>query len=105
MTKLKTHFAIALALGAAGQAGAAQPTGTPPKINVRYSDLDLSSARGQQILDQRIHRAASHVCERRGSADLVAQLDARSCVHDTYQRAQQDVRLAMMKSDRHLASR
>ena len=53
---------LALALAAAGLAVPAAAADEAPSIAVRYSDLNLTSAEGQQQLDRRLERAAREVC-------------------------------------------
>jgi UrcA family protein len=57
---------------------------------VQTADLDLSSARGQRALDQRLAHAASDVCGTPSDADLVGQNKARQCRHDAVARASGD---------------
>ena len=53
---------LALAVVAAALAVPALAADEAPRIGVRYGDLDLTSAEGQQKLDQRLERAAREVC-------------------------------------------
>jgi UrcA family protein len=53
-----------LALAAALAIVPATAIAAPQNVEVRYNDLDLSSAKGQHELDKRIDRAARQVCTR-----------------------------------------
>jgi UrcA family protein len=53
-----------LALAAALAIVPATAIAAPQNVAVTYSDLDLSSAKGQHELDKRIDRAARQVCTR-----------------------------------------
>jgi UrcA family protein len=53
-----------LALAAALAIVPATAIAAPQHVEVRYNDLDLSSAKGQHELDKRIDRAARQVCSR-----------------------------------------
>ena len=53
---------LALAVVAAALAVPAAAAEKAPRVGVHYGDLDLTSAEGQQKLDQRLERAAREVC-------------------------------------------
>jgi len=53
---------LALAVVAAALAVPAAAAEEAPRVGVHYGDLDLTSAEGQQKLDQRLERAAREVC-------------------------------------------
>jgi UrcA family protein len=107
MTKLNRIFAIAAALATTAGTGlrAEAPGDAPPSVRVHYADLDLSQETGRAILEQRIRRAADHVCNQRGSIDLVSQLTAGQCRRLTVRSTDKAVRVAVMKSAHRLASR
>jgi UrcA family protein len=107
MTKPNTIFAIAAGLATmAGTGLRAEALGdAPPSVRVHYADLDLSQEAGRAILEQRIRRAADHVCSQRGSVDLVSQLTAGQCRRQTVRSTAKAVRVAVLKSAHRLASR
>ena len=75
---------LALALAAAVVAMPATAADEPPKIGVRYGDLDLTSEAGQRQLDQRLERAAREVCgmnEKVTGSHLRSQ-NARDCYRE-----------------------
>ncbi|BAI96007.1 hypothetical protein Sj15T_03380 [Sphingobium sp. TA15] len=57
-------IAVAALLGVAGTASAVEFESNGRTTEVRYNDLDLASAKGQNVLKGRIWRAAWRVCER-----------------------------------------
>jgi UrcA family protein len=81
-------FAATIGLFALPDAVSAASTGQ--SVMVRFADLDLSTATGQQKLERRIERAARQVCgldeERTGSR--VPSTDASAC----YRQALRSVR-------------
>ena len=50
---------------------------------VQTADLDLSTAKGQQILDRRLSQAAKEVCGGASDADLEGKNEVRRCRADT----------------------
>jgi UrcA family protein len=69
---------------------------------VRYGDLNLSSVKGQQALEQRIRRAAREVCDINGIVSIAQHRKIRLCTEAAHNKAwaiaQQrigDYRLAM----------
>lgn len=46
---------------------------------VRYGDLNLGTTQGQQVLDQRIRRAARHVCDMTGAVSILQRREIRRC--------------------------
>ena len=91
MTKLVRTTAM-LALLVAGSAPAFAAPAMPSQ-EVRYADLDLASAAGQAALDQRVRRAATHVCGGQ-SRELREQGLINSC---------RDIAIAAVASQRELA--
>ena len=86
-----------LALAALGALFAAQPA-FAESVTISYKDLDLSTAAGQEKLDQRIDAAAKKVC---GFNDLttgtrIPTREARECIADARQKLEQ--RLATLTS-------
>ena len=77
--------AALIAVAAAGMlvsfALAAEPSGdfAVPKLEVEYSDLDLTSAQGVQALHRRLMAAAEQVCPHADGRVLQAKAAAREC--------------------------
>ncbi len=72
-------FAIAAALAGVTIAPAAYADGTA--VAVKYSDLDLSTAKGQKTLKYRITGAARQACgERSGAVPLYEQAMIDTCM-------------------------
>ena len=67
---------------------------------VQLADLDLSSAHGRKLLDQRLSRAVIDVCGEASPADLAGQNDIRRCRTTTLARfsKERDVRIAAASS-------
>ena len=76
MTNRSITAALACALVAGSAAFAAIPAEAASVARVRYADLDLGSAAGQQTLVRRLSGAVSLVCPAQ-TADWVAQQDCR----------------------------
>lgn len=84
-------------LGLAAMAGLtlmAQPAHATPYAQVskevRYADLDLTTAHGQAALDARLRRAASEVCSNGpGPHPLADEVSARRCYKQALQSARQ----------------
>lgn len=58
----------------------------PPAIftaTVQTADLDLSSAKGQRVLDRRLNQAANEVCGTASDVDIAGKNDVRRCRVDT----------------------
>ena len=63
-------------IGATAPAAAAD---APRVATVSFSDLDLASAAGRNVFQQRVRRAARSVCSL-GSGDLRARADEARCI-------------------------
>jgi len=72
--KFAPAFAAIVALGAAGAASATEFQSNGKTVEVNYHDLDLSSAKGQNMLKGRIWRAAWKVC-----ADGATSAEMKKC--------------------------
>ena len=74
----------------------AQPPVSTSSI-VQTSDLDLSTAKGQRALDQRLGQAVKEVCGTGSPADLAGQNEIRRCRVDTLANlsAERDQRIAV----------
>lgn len=80
----------------------AEPAAAQPATlvsHVRTADLDLASAQGQRLLQQRLQRAAREVCGTPSDLDLVAQNELRECRSEAVARAaaQLDAQVAKRK--------
>ena len=76
----KTIIAMLLAFSAMPALAEAPVIATS---TVQTADLDLSTSKGQQMLDRRLQRAASEVCGIASDADLEGKNDVRQCRADT----------------------
>lgn len=54
---------------------------------VRYGDLNIASAKGQEALAQRIRRAAKQVCDVVGTASILERRKIRNCVDAAHSEA------------------
>jgi UrcA family protein len=82
------HIVIlsALVTGAAIKAAPALAQGVSVSV-VRTADLDLSSTRDRQALEQRLSAAAREVCGTASDADLEGKNEVRRCRADVLARA------------------
>ena len=81
-------FAATVGLFAIPGSASAEPSGK--SVAVRYADLDLNTAAGQQQLERRIQRAARQVCaiDETNTGTRIRSRDATAC----YDQALRDVR-------------
>lgn len=88
-TNLIAAAAVGLALGAAAAATTPAPA-FAKEVEVRYSDLNLSTPEGQKKLDRRIDTAARTACGMNTSTtgSRLRSADATEC----YAKAREDVR-------------
>ncbi len=88
-TNLIAAAAVGLALGAAAAATTPAPA-FAKEVEVRYSDLNLSTPEGQKKLDRRIDTAARTACGMNTSTtgSRLRSADATEC----YTKAREDVR-------------
>lgn len=75
----------------------------PPVIatsTVQTADLDLSTAKGQKLLDRRLSQAAKEVCGTASDADVAGKNDVRHCRVETLAKAasERDQRIAAASS-------
>ncbi|PJG47280.1 UrcA family protein [Sphingobium sp. LB126] len=103
-------IAAAALLGVAGTASAVEFQSNGKTADVRYHDLDLSSAKGQNALKWRIWRAAWKVCKH-GTRDSeikecqsVAAAHVRSSVELAIAKANNGERYADMAKDKPLGA-
>ena len=87
----RSWFLVLLILASAMPAGArdrsAGSASGDPTIVVRYGDLDLSAVAGMQALHGRVRQAVTSLCTSEGVRDIQSQLEARSCIDATMERA------------------
>jgi UrcA family protein len=55
---------------------------TPPKVIVKFGDLDLSTSQGAVALYSRIHSAAVNVCSRMFDSDFAYKLKKDVCLQE-----------------------
>ena len=71
----------------------------PPAIatsTVQMADLDLSSSKGQKLLDRRLSQAVKEVCGTASDADVAGKNDVRRCRVETLAKvaSERDQRIA-----------
>lgn len=76
----KSHI-LALAAAAVIAAPAHAATSESKSVEVRYSDLNLASEEGQNVLEQRLDRAAREVCrmDEQTTGTRIPSRDASAC--------------------------
>jgi UrcA family protein len=84
-------FATTLTLLCPSVSGASADS-EPKRVVVSFADLNLESARGNEMLNRRIHQAAETVCGDLNSPALDARMRYEDCLRDATQRALADVR-------------
>jgi UrcA family protein len=82
----------------------AQDAPAPERIEISYSDLDLSTRQGVRTLDRRLRAAARLACGPTSDADPAGKNDALECRTETLAqaRAQRDVALAAVSGPRRI---
>ena len=75
MKKLSIAAAVAVALTSI----AAAPAVAQDTVAVHYGDLDLTTATGVQILDQRLEAGVNTVCDRPDIRDLKSMVAFEQC--------------------------
>jgi len=75
MKKLSISAAIAVTLSSL----AAAPAVAQDAVTVHYGDLDLTTATGVQVLDQRLAAAVKAVCDRPDIRDLKSMVAYEQC--------------------------
>jgi UrcA family protein len=68
---------------------------------VQTADLDLSTAKGQQLLDRRLQLAVKDVCGKASDVDIAGKNDVRRCRADTLASlaSERDSRVARASGD------
>ncbi|WP_088184328.1 UrcA family protein [Sphingobium sp. Z007] len=94
--------AIILAALLSSMTGAVAFAGTGERIEVRHdvniAGLDLTSAHGRTLLDQRIRGAVRAICGRTVGRDLYATMDQRRCTRDAFASTMPQIELAVAKA-------
>lgn len=82
MSAFIKSFTVLATLAAAPPAFAQTPAAqdAAPSVVVSYADLDIGTPAGMQTLQNRLHGAASHLCERQGRRTLDTQAAERACL-------------------------
>jgi UrcA family protein len=94
MKKLLILAAAPLLLAAAGPAAGSIASGTS-SISVRYDDLDLATAQGQEKLQQRLASAVRTVCRPSGRLTLAEAENVNACSEAARAGAQRDLGFAI----------
>ena len=92
--KIITTAFAAIALTASLGASAAMIKGTTSSVHVDLSDLDLTSAKGEQTMQVRLQRAARQVCgpvDLKTAGSLKNVRENRTCFNEAYSNALEDV--------------
>lgn len=95
-----------IALTLMGAAITVVPTGAvhPRQVVVKYSDLNLSTVNGREVLDQRLDRAVRMVCGTSMHEPLYIKMVVRKCVTRTAKDIAPQRDLAVAKFGVNLAS-
>jgi UrcA family protein len=82
LAKTMTHALAALGLAGAAITPALAGEMVPMAIKVTAADLDLSTAKGQKMLDQRIEKAARTVCRTTSltTGSRILSQEAKTCL-------------------------
>jgi UrcA family protein len=101
---MKTLLTLSLAAAALALSGSPAFAQDSRELVVSYSDLDLSTPRGLQILDRRLRAAAAEACGPVSDSDLEGKNDARTCRVETLSiaRAQRDIAIAGREESRQI---
>jgi len=93
MISMKAGLAAALAAGAMIATPAVAAEGEGATMQVRYSDLDLSTDEGQAALERRLDRAAELVCgiDRRTNGVALPSTEARACYRETIKNFEREI--------------
>ncbi len=102
MTRM-TIFLAAVAATAATVSFPAYAAGAAPTAEVRFSDLNLTSSDGAEVLKHRVARAAKRVCTDNGDKSLAGAAEARKCARIAFARAMPQVELALANAGTQVA--
>jgi len=91
MRSKSVTFAIASAALLAGSTFAAPALAEEGSRMVTYSDINLESAKGQAVLEERVRRAARQVCEVGAGRSLRERATERACYRLAMQQSQVQV--------------
>jgi UrcA family protein len=85
-------FACGLTFALAPVARASDAGTDVPRLEVKYSDLDLATEQGARTLYRRIATAARGVCPR-GEGSIIPKMDeiSRTCINEAISRAVREV--------------
>jgi UrcA family protein len=100
--KTLTHTLAALGLAGAAISPAMAGETHTMTIIVSTSDINLGTAQGQKLLDQRVERAVRTVCRANGLANrpLAISQEARACLARARANAKQQVAALMLNKQR-----
>ena len=90
-------IAFAATVGLFALPDAASADSVSPSISVRFADLDLATAVGQQKLERRIERAARQVCalDEVTTGTRVPSAEASACYHQALRNVRSSVASAV----------
>lgn len=99
LAKTIAHTLAALGLASAAISPVFAAQAAPMAIEIKTSDLDLATAKGQKTLEQRVEKAARQVCRSAivTSGTRVMSQDARACLAKARSEARQQA--ATLASD------
>lgn len=102
LAKTITHALAALGLAGAAISPALAGEVKQTTIRVSTSDIDLGTAKGQKMLDQRVERAVRHVCRTTSltSGSRILSQDARACLAKARSDAKQQVAALTLEQQR-----
>ncbi len=102
LAKTAVHALSTLGLAAAAVAPAFAEEYEHKTLSVTYADLDLSTAKGQKILDQRVEKAVRHVCRMTNldSGTRIMNSDALNCLAKARADAKRQVAVLMTNEQR-----
>lgn len=88
------NLACALSLAIVATPAFASPLADQVSETVKYNDLDLSTAKGREKLENRIKSKASQICET-GSRNLGARQFEKNCIRSALSGAHQQIEHAI----------
>lgn len=102
LAKTITHTLAALGLASAAISPALAGDAQKLTVHVSTSDIDLGTAKGQKMLDQRVEKAVRHVCRTTNvtTGTRVMDHDARACLAKARSDARQQVAALTIEQQR-----
>ena len=98
-------IALTSAIAINAQSWVGTQSDKPPALRVSFTDLDLASPDGEQVLKRRIAGAVDRICGRAGPSDLHGHRLEMKCRHDAWQSTSLQVATAIDKArGQHLAA-